>query len=1331
VKLRRVLGTLLAFAVLTTTLLVPQPASAETLNLNILDPTEPSASSPSGFLGTGFTGVGNFDATSFDGVNNAGTDSSAHNHIVRTNDTIGYDFNFNLLGGGGTNIVLTATLSPAGAGKWIGAASLPCPGGATVSPDGSVLTCTYGVVGSGVQDLLASAQMIATPTANGQHIEVSATISDGPGNSVTRVGYTQSTGVDALIPDDIITSSQKAQLVKATSAIPQGTIAHVFNHNNTGINGYLVTYPILVREGNGTSGNAKLGNAPLPSTFTFNDNVVAPAGASIDACGVNGDGVVTISKAPFGTVNGTTHTTTNSTINSGMITCGALAGGVVQVTVTGADTSGTTYPTIDADNATQVEDNSWVVSGYLRLFVPDDNMTHHLTDIYVPDANFTGQTPSNGSCVLGDPGLQLCSSADLPIYTPTLSGAGNKTLIQDVLGGTPHGFSGTSNANGPALNPSQEFVAQITQQNPSNATTTGLANLQNAVSCDALDTSKETIWAFDGTTGTADPTHAVLIDGSSTATIAAIQYGDASSNCSDAYGVSAHWTTTIDMSNAAAANYYLNIHNVRVLYEIDAETSPTPNQFLKFYVNEKTLATDNPGDIVSDCNATVADIFYQGSVTGTFHSGNCGQGQIFYSNYNIAKALRADISNTALFTVLGHAHPGVDPSQEFVGYLQIDGHLNTIVQHDTYACDLIDQTKYTVADFDGTTNPSTPITGPVTFLTGSHPNLNGSPANLTFSSPNVPALDVEYSTDALTGSDNCQTGTWSTTEPPAATITKIRIHWDLQINQSVMMLVNLKANAGLMPFGSPTPDTITNTMAASTLALPAPPLNASATAEVLSEVVQLTKTVTPGSEPVGGTVTYTLVPTLFGPATTSGSVSISDTLPAGLTYHPASAQFTNLPPPQSTWNTATGSATPMVTTDPVTGIQTLVFTVGTAGAAPGRFVALPSIQFQADTSIALPNGAITNHATILDMADTSGANHMAQASFNITGSGGLNVRKIVTLAPTAVNTPIDWELQYSNQSGTSDLPWTDFIDIMPFNGDSLGTHYNGTLTFASVTASDPVTFEYTNQPRNQINLDPYCATNGGSHGTSIVAGNPGAVCSNFSTTTWYTALGQPGGPQTAADVTAIRVLGGVLTHGSAVIHTIDIATNTSGNVPSDLYWNQYDLRTTNTLVAQAQVSTSVPIPPSPFVTLVKSCISPANCTTAAQPTEGAAAITDIVYQIQATNAGGHAAGTLTITDAIPNSGGPTPTFYMDFKVGSATMVYTGAFNAGMFTVTYSSDPLVGNGSFTYTPISGGGGAPVGYDRMVTAVRWTMNSPNTLPAAGGSNVGTVQFSAAIR
>jgi uncharacterized repeat protein (TIGR01451 family) len=1330
VKPPRIFGTLLAFALLAGTFSSPHPASAETIGLNILDPTEVSASSPSGYLGLGYTGNGSFNGTSFDGVNNAGTDSSANNHIVRTNDTIGYDFNFNLLGGGGTNIVLTATLSPAGAGKWINTGTLPCPGGATVSPDGNTLTCTSGAVGSGVQDLVASAQMLATPTANGTHIEVSATVSDGVANSVTRVGYTQSTGVDAIVPDDIITAVQKAQLVKATSHIPQGTIQHVFNHNNSpGVNGYLVTYPILVREGDGSIGAAQLGDAPLPATFTFIDNVVAPADASVDACGINGDGIVTIGGTPYGTATG--HTTTNAVANSGTIQCGSLSGGVVGVTVTGADTSGTTYPAVDADGSL-VEDNSWVVSGYLRLFVPDDGLAHHLTDIYAPDANFSGQTPSNGSCVLGDPGLQLCSSADLPVYAPALSGDGNKTLIMDVLGGTPHAFAGTSNANGPALNPSQEFVAQITQQNPSNATSTGLANLQNAVSCDALDTSKETIWAFDGTTGTTDTTHAVLIDGSSTATIAAIQYGDASSSCSDPYGLATpHWTTTIDMSPADSAlpNYYLNIHNVRVLYEIDAETPPTPNQFLKFYVNEKTLATDNPGDIVSDCSSTVANIFYAGSVTGTFTSGNCGQGQIFYSHYAIAKGLRADVSNSTLFTVLGH--PGVDPSQEFVGYLQIDGHLNTVVQNDTYACDLIDRTKYTVADFDGTTNPSTPISGPVTFLTGSKPTVNGTPANLTFSAPNVPALDVEYSTDALTGSDNCQTGTWSATEPAASTITKIRIHWDLQINQSVMMLVNLKANAGLNGYGSPSPDTVTNQMAASTLAAPVPPLTASATAEVLTEVVKLTKSVSPGTGTVGGTVTYTLNPILYGPAGTSGLVTITDVLPAGVTYHPGSSQFVNLPPAQSTWNAATGNVTPPgIVTDGVTGIQTLTFTVGTAGAVPGRFVALPSVQFQADLSLALSNGSHTNNATINDAADTSGTDHTAQASFNVNDSGGLNVAKIVTVAPTAVNTPITWELRYSNQ-GSSDLPWTDFIDVLPFNGDALGTHYNGSLTFVGVTASDAVQFEYANQPRNQINLDPYCATNGGSHGTSVVAGNPGAVCNNYSTTTWYSALGMPGGPQVPADVTAIRVLGLTLTHGTAVVHTIDISTATSGNVPADMYWNQYDLRTTNTLVAQAETSTTVPIPPAPFVTLLKSCISPPNCTSAAQPTEGAASITPIVYQIQATNAGGHAAGVLIITDAIPNSGGATPTFYMDFMVGSATTTFGGAFNSSMFTVTYSTDPLMSSGSFTYTPVSGAGGAPPGYDRLVTAVRWTMTGANTLAAAGGANVGTVQFSAAIR
>jgi len=108
--------------------------------------------------------------------------------------------------------------------------------------------------------------------------------------------------------------------------------------------------------------------------------------------------------------------------------------------------------------------------------------------------------------------------------------------------------------------------------------------------------------------------------------------------------------------------------------------------------------------------------------------------------------------------------------------------------------------------------------------------------------------------------------------------------------------------------------------------------------------------------------------------------------------------------------------------------------------------------------------------------------------------------------------------------------------------------------------------------------------------------------------------------------------------------------------------------------------------------------------------------TDLVYTINFTNSGGRVASILVITDPIPAS--------TDFKVGSVT---TNLGTTGLtVTVAYSSN----NGStWTYTPASGGGGAPSGYDRLVTHVRWsfTGNLSQTAP----NNAGGVTFAVRIR
>jgi uncharacterized repeat protein (TIGR01451 family) len=115
---------------------------------------------------------------------------------------------------------------------------------------------------------------------------------------------------------------------------------------------------------------------------------------------------------------------------------------------------------------------------------------------------------------------------------------------------------------------------------------------------------------------------------------------------------------------------------------------------------------------------------------------------------------------------------------------------------------------------------------------------------------------------------------------------------------------------------------------------------------------------------------------------------------------------------------------------------------------------------------------------------------------------------------------------------------------------------------------------------------------------------------------------------------------------------------------------------------------------------------------------------EIQYTISYTNissAGGTNSSTLIATTFITTDPIPANT---DFKVGSVT---TNLGSTGLtVVVTYSND---GGATWTYTPASGAGGAPAGYDRNVTNIRWsfTGNLSQTAP----NNTGSVGFTVRIR
>jgi trimeric autotransporter adhesin len=107
--------------------------------------------------------------------------------------------------------------------------------------------------------------------------------------------------------------------------------------------------------------------------------------------------------------------------------------------------------------------------------------------------------------------------------------------------------------------------------------------------------------------------------------------------------------------------------------------------------------------------------------------------------------------------------------------------------------------------------------------------------------------------------------------------------------------------------------------------------------------------------------------------------------------------------------------------------------------------------------------------------------------------------------------------------------------------------------------------------------------------------------------------------------------------------------------------------------------------------------------------------TDLAYTTTFTNSGTGAAQSVLITNPILAN--------TDFKVGSEThnLGTTGL----TVMVAYSSN---GGSTWTYTPASGAGGAPAGYDRLVTHVRWTFtgNLSQTAPNNSGSTGVTMRI-----
>lgn len=264
---------------------------------------------------------------------------------------------------------------------------------------------------------------------------------------------------------------------------------------------------------------------------------------------------------------------------------------------------------------------------------------------------------------------------------------------------------------------------------------------------------------------------------------------------------------------------------------------------------------------------------------------------------------------------------------------------------------------------------------------------------------------------------------------------------------------------------------------------------------------------------------------------------------------------------------------------------------------------------------------------------------------------------------------------------------------------------SGGVVTTTATPNSPVTVKLTltnpaslsSSFANAISLTDIFPT---SPGAMVVAPTPnvsttcaGLIVRNGSNTTLL-----------AAGDTGVALSNGTINANSSCTVSFDVVATLAGN-----YTNTTSVLTTDTgttAVASANLSLSA----SPALSLTKTCTNPANCQTATQQPG-----TDLTWSIVVTNTGGASAQNTIVTDKIPTN--------TDFKLGSA--LFSGPSGSSAI-IEYSSDS---GATWTYVPVSAGGGAAAGYDRSVTNLRWKVSPAisNTSP----NNTATLTFQSKIR
>lgn len=381
----------------------------------------------------------------------------------------------------------------------------------------------------------------------------------------------------------------------------------------------------------------------------------------------------------------------------------------------------------------------------------------------------------------------------------------------------------------------------------------------------------------------------------------------------------------------------------------------------------------------------------------------------------------------------------------------------------------------------------------------------------------------------------------------------------------------------------------------------------------------------PGNFTRGSTGSYTITVTNSGTANTSGTATVTDNLPAGLTVAAL--------PSGPGWNCSTtviGSATAVCTSSAVI--------------TPG--LSYPAISLTVNVSQSAASSVI-NAVSVSGGGENNVGNNTASDPTTIVSSSDLSLAKVVSIPGSGVGSNVTFTVTVTNSG--------------PTNATNVAV-------------------------RDQLPA-----------GLFYISSTPSVGAYNSGTGIWTIGSVASGASPTLQLVARIDSLGAL--------------TNTAQVSASD----QPDPDSTpnnNNPAEDDQASASLLTSP-PNVTLCKT-VQGQPCPPPSPPSLPPGS--DITYLITFTNTGGSYASSFVIIDPIPAN--------TDFKVGSVT---TTLGSTGLTViVAYSNN---GGTTWTYVPASGAGGAPAGYDRLVTNVRWSFGG--NLSQVGPNNTGDVSFVVRIR